>query len=55
MEYNGDIEDDICPHTLINENELVKKVLSLNDCQHKIFTEVTTAGSCDNEKKNIFY
>ena len=32
MEYNGNIEDDICPHTLINEDELVKKIQSLNDC-----------------------
>ena len=38
MEYNGNIEEDICPHTLINEVELVKKIQSLNDCQHKIFT-----------------
>ena len=25
MEYNGDIEDGVCPHTIINEDELVKK------------------------------
>ena len=50
MEYNDDIEDGICIHTLINEDDLVK-----NDCQHKIFTEITRAVSCDNEKKSIFY
>ena len=53
MEYNDDIEDDIiCTQTLINEGELVKKIQSLNDCQHKIFMEITTAVS-DNEKKNF--
>ena len=30
MEYSHDIEDDICTHTLINEDELVKKISSLN-------------------------
>ena len=54
MEYNDDIEDDLCTHTLINEDELVKKIQSLNDCQHKIFTEITTAVSCDNETKLFF-
>ena len=34
----------------INEVELVKKIQSLNDCRHKIFTEITTAVSGDNEK-----
>ena len=38
MEYNDDVEDE---HTFINEDELVKKINSLNDCQHKIFTEIT--------------
>ena len=38
----------------INEDELVKKIQSLNDCQHKIFTEITTAVSGDNEKKKLF-
>ena len=46
MECNDHIEDDI------NEDELVKKFQSLNDCQHKIFIEITTAVSGDNEKKN---
>ena len=41
-------------NTLINEDELVKNIQSLNDCQHKIFTEITTAVSCDNEKKIFF-
>ena len=40
MEYNDDIE--------------VKTIQSLNDCQHKIFTEITTAVSCDNETKLFF-
>ena len=34
---------------------LWKKIQSLNDCQHKIFTEITTAVSCDNEKKKLFF
>ena len=38
-------------HTLINEDELMKKIQSLHDCQHKIFTEITTAVSRDNETK----
>ena len=50
MEYNDDIEDGICTHTLTNEDELVKKIRSLNDSQHKIFSEITTAVSCDNVK-----
>ena len=55
MEYNDDIEDDMCTHALINEDELVKKIQSLIDCQHTIFMEITTVISCDNEKKTIFY
>ena len=55
MEYNDDIEDDICTDTLINEDELVEKIQSLNNCQHKIFTEITTAISCHNEKKKLFF
>ena len=54
MEYNDDIEYDICTHTLINEDELVKKIQSLNICEHKIFTEITTTVSCDNETKLFF-
>ena len=38
----------------INEVELVKKIQSLNDCQHKIFTEITTAVSGDDEKRKYF-
>ena len=34
--------------------ELVKKIQLFNDCQHKIFTEITTAVSCDNETKLFF-
>ena len=43
MEYNDDIEDDLCTHTPINEDELLKKIQSLNGCQHKIFTKISTA------------
>ena len=32
----------------------MKKIQSLNDCQHKIFTVITTAVSGDNEKKIYF-
>ena len=32
----------------------MKKIQSLNDYQHKIFMEITTAVSCDNEKKKKF-
>ena len=42
-------------YTYINEDEFVKKIQSLNDCQHKIFTEITTAVSGDNEEKTIYY
>ena len=41
-------------YSYINEDELVKKIQSLNDCQHKIFTEITTTVSGDNEKKIYF-
>ena len=54
MEYNDNIEDRICTHTVINDDELVKNIQWLNDCQHKIFTEITTAVSCDNETKLFF-
>ena len=40
-------------YSYINEDERVKKIQSLNDCQHKIFTEITTTVSGDN-KKNYF-
>ena len=40
--------------TFFNDDEVVKKIQSLNDCQHKIFAEIKTAVSGDNEKKLFF-
>ena len=54
MEYNDNIEDDICTHTLINDDEVVKKIQLFHDIQHKIFTEITSAVSGDNGKKLFF-
>ena len=41
-------------YSYINEDELVKIIQLLNDCQHKIFTKITTAVSGDNEKNYFF-
>ena len=41
-------------YSFINEDELVKIIQPLNDCQHKIFTEIT-AVSGDNEKIKLFF
>ena len=37
----------------INEDELEKRIQSLNDCQHKIFTVITTAVSGIMKKNTI--
>ena len=50
MEYNNDIDDDICTYTLINE--LNRRIQSLND---QTFTEITKAVMSDNEKKKKKY
>ena len=54
IEYNDDRRWHMYLYSYINEDELVKKIQPWIDCQHKIFTEITTAVSGDNEKKNYF-
>ena len=41
-------------YSYINEDKLVKKIQSLNDCYHKMFTEITRSVFGDNEKKKKF-